>query len=1072
MGKYEDEYKLLNKRQKEAVEAVEGPVLVVAGPGTGKTQLLSMRVANIMKQTDTDAASILCLTFTNKAATNMRERLNQLVGPASRYVVVRTFHSFAAELMNNYPDYFWSGARLSVAPDAVQLEIIQGILASLPLDNPLASTFAGAFTALSDVQTGLKLAKEAGLTPDELREIINDNNGYIDKIESKLVDILSPPLNAKSLDSLSVKIDRLPEQKLPVGSLLLPMSRVIKEGLEHALKEDAGTAKTTNTGKWKKAWVQTVDGQKSMNDERKRNAWWLALAEIYEAYREQLHNRGYYDYSDMLIEVLQQLEQKPEMRADVQERFLYVLIDEFQDTNAAQLRLAHLVSDHYAANDRPNLMAVGDDDQSIFAFNGAELNNSLNFRRSYPDTKLIVLEDNYRSSQTVLDSAKTIIEQAEDRLVKREKDITKELVAQNAPKAKSHVGHISYPTRQHQQLAIAKRIKEEWGQGKGDRTIAVLARQHDSLKQLAGILLRDNLPVRYEQQSNVLKHEAVEVICLMATLAVDIAGGNKSSVNASLARLIRHPMWQISPKTLWKLAISNYSSPDWLDSLLSHDDKDLNNVGNWLVWLARSAESQPLTVSLEYALGLTEGEYLLSPFKDYYLKKQPLTSEYLETLSAVELLRNLAQEFAGQTEANLADFVRFVELNLSTNRVIADESWFMSSDKAVQLLTIHKAKGLEFDSVYVIDATEKMWQPRAGRKKSPANLQLQAYGENYDDYVRLLYVAASRAKSALTFTSFKFSDTGEEILPTPLLSAIPVESIEEPAQEPIDVLEGDIRWPRLKTNDEKALLSDRIEKLSLSPTSFIEFLDVAEAGPDSFFERQLLKLPRVRDAKGSYGTAIHAALETAQRLINTTGLEFGTVLDRFEAALTEEHLAPLEFERYCNLGEGLLKRLLQEKRLILEKGGLPEQMLRDVTVGKARVGGKIDRLDKREGSLLISDYKTGKPLTSFETKDKTKAVKAWRHKTQLLFYMLMAQNSSRYKGASQVEAQMLYVEADRLSDTSLVIKAEKDELVRLEALIQAVWAKVTGLQFPDTSKYPKDIEGIRQFEQDLIDGKL
>jgi len=101
----------------------------------------------------------------------------------------------------------------------------------------------------------------------------------------------------------------------------------------------------------------------------------------------------------MLIEVLEQLQKEPDMLADIQERFLYVLIDEFQDTNAAQLRLANLVANHYAANNRPNLMAVGDDDQSIFAFNGAELNNVLSFRRSYPDTQLIMLEDNYRSTR-------------------------------------------------------------------------------------------------------------------------------------------------------------------------------------------------------------------------------------------------------------------------------------------------------------------------------------------------------------------------------------------------------------------------------------------------------------------------------------------------------------------------------------------------------------------------------------------------------------------------------------------------------------------------------------------------
>src|SRR5690606_37648202 len=146
---------------------------------------------------------------------------------------------------------------------------------------------------------------------------------------------------------------------------------------------------------------------------------WLELADVYKAYRKQLHTRGYYDYSDMLVEVLDQLQKQPDLRADVQERYLYVQIDEFQDTNAAQLRLAHLVADHHAANNRPNLMAVGDDDQSIFAFNGAELSNILDFKRSYPDARLIVLKKNYRSSQLVLDTARAIIEQVDDRLVVR-----------------------------------------------------------------------------------------------------------------------------------------------------------------------------------------------------------------------------------------------------------------------------------------------------------------------------------------------------------------------------------------------------------------------------------------------------------------------------------------------------------------------------------------------------------------------------------------------------------------------------------------------------------------------------
>jgi DNA helicase II / ATP-dependent DNA helicase PcrA len=1066
---FQASYKKLNAAQKLAVDAIDGPVLVVAGPGTGKTQLLSLRVANILLKTDTDPANILCLTFTNKAATNMRERLYQLVGPTSRNVVVRTFHGFAADIMNEYPDNFWEGARLSVAPDAIQTEIIQEILSALPLSNPLASTFAGAFTALGDVKQALRLIKEAGLTPDELRAAINSNLEYIDRIEPKLVDLVSPTLSSKKLNDLLTKINKLPSQNSTLDSLILDLDKVIYESLAIAVNNDALTKKTTNTGRWKQRWVQTVSGQKGMHNERKRNEWWLEVSAVYEKYRHDLHRRGYYDYSDMMIEVLEQIQAQPDMKADLQERFPYVLIDEFQDTNAAQLRLAHLVSDHYSANNRPNLMAVGDDDQSIFAFNGAELNNMLGFQRSYPDTKLIVLTENYRSSQAVLDISGQIIEQAEDRLVKREASINKNLIAKKPPAKPSVLKQVSYPTRQHQQIGLAKQIKKLWDEGETD--IAVLARKHDSLEQLASILLSQDVPISYERKSNTLDQEAVKQACLIAELAVNVAEGDISKVNVGIAQLIRHPMWQISPKTLWKLATANYSKTDWLDSLLSHQDSELNKIGHWLVWLARISNSQPLPLVMEYILGLREGEYMVSPFRDYYLSLKQLSSEYMEAVSAISNLLGLTQEFADQ-KATLQDFVRFIELNRTTGSTIADESWFVSGEKAVKLLTVYKAKGLEFDHVFVVDAIESMWRPRSGGRTSPANLMLQAYGEKYDDYIRLLYVSVTRARQNFIATGYMADDKGAEILATPLLGMLPTEVIESPAENPIEVIESDIRWPRLDTNNEKILLSERLSNLSLSQSALIDFLNVAEAGPASFIERHLLHIPKARSESGSYGTAIHAALETAQRLVNTSKLDLGTILDRFEAALADEHLSPLDFERFKNRGEVLLNKLFAEPQLEFFKGGLAEQRISDVILSDAKINGKIDRIDIIDRSLIISDYKTGGSLTSFETKNQTKQIKAWRHRNQLLFYSLLVTKCGRFKNVDSVHAQMLYLESEKLSDQKLGFEPDTEALARLESLIESVWQRVLNLDFPSVDAYSKDINGILQFESDLLAGKI
>lgn len=1067
-------YKQLNAAQREAVDAIEGPVLVVAGPGTGKTQLLSLRVANILQKTDTDPGSILCLTFTNFAATNMRERLAALVGPAAHNVVVRTFHSFAAEIMNLYPDYFWNGAQLGIAPDAVQLETIQSILAELPLDNPLALKFAGAYTMVGDVQQALKLAKEAGLTPEKLTAMLAVNEVYLDIIEPDLVEALSPTLSIKKLPQLQAAIETLPDQMIDTSvTPLASLSTVLKESLAAAIASDEAAGKTTQTGRWKRRWLQTVNGQKGLYDERRRNAWWQAIAPVYASYRDHLHARGYYDYSDMIVEVITQLEQHPELLASVQERFLYTLIDEFQDTNAAQLRLSHLVASHAAHVGRPNLLAVGDDDQSIFAFNGAEINNMLSFRRTYAPVKVVALTDNYRSSQAILHNAATIIEQADDRLVKRETDLVKDLRAASDVKAGT-IQHLSYPTREHQLSGIAQEIQRRWRQN-NSQTLAVLARSHKSLRELSSLLVHLQIPIRYEQQNNVLDQAVVSQVCQLAEIVVAIGQGDKATLNHRLARLLQHPVWHVGPEALWRLATANYARSEWLDSLLKHPDEQLVAFGKWLLWLAEQAAQEPLPVLLDYLIGLRTGAHLTSPLREYFLTHMPIDNTYLEGLSGLQTLRDATSEFAAARAetTTLTDFVRFIHLHQSLDRPITDESWFISGERAVQLMTVHKAKGLEFDTVVVLDAVEDNWRPRHLGRKPPANLPLQPYGEQYDDYVRLLYVAATRAKQSLLISSYYSDEHGKTILPTPLVSELPLTKIEaSEAAPPLQVLEQSLSWPRLNSTDEQAMLRVKLTDYQLSATGLLDFLDVTRGGPQHFLERQLLRLPEVTTATMAYGTAIHKALQTAQQLINRDRFSLPPILQSYETALEKQQQPQAETARYATHGKQILTALLTDKNFDLQKGGQAEVPLTALIRETARIGGKLDHLDSDGKRLLITDYKTGKPLPSLMTKDQTKAVKAWRHRTQLLFYALLANRSGRFPTIQQIETRMLYVEAENPAHLSQQLIPVPETLERLEQLIMVVWQHIIDLNFPDTRHYTDDAGGITNFADDLLNGVI
>jgi DNA helicase-2/ATP-dependent DNA helicase PcrA len=1065
---FEKELLRLNKAQRLAVDAIDGPLLVVAGPGTGKTQLLAMRVANILHRTDTDASGILCLTFTNKASTNMRGRILELTNQAASDVVVKTFHSFASEVMNTYPDYFWSGAKLSLAPDALQLEIVQDILASLPLDNPLALKFMGTYTLTDDVLNGLKLAKEAGLTPQKLAAIISHNFAYLDEVEPIVVEALSDRLSYKKLADLQHKIDRLPGQ--PVDAILAPLvslSTVLKESLSEAVEKDAVLGTTLHSGKWKKRWVQTVGGTLGMHQERKRNEWWSALAEVYEQYRAALHQSGYYDYSDMLVEVISQIEARPEIRADLQERFMYVMIDEFQDTNAAQLRLAHLIADHHLSNGSPNLMAVGDDDQSIFKFNGAELSNMLMFRRTYPKTQTVVLVENYRSTQEILDTAQKIIDKAEDRLTKRDPSLHKKLIATSkVPKGKVRL--LEFPSREHQLSSVAKEIQRAFD---GKSSVAVIARGHESLRQLASRLHMLAVPVHYEQQRNVLDHPVVNQVIWISKAVEAMRAGDKAAVNIAIANVVQHPMWNISPKELWEIALKNYRQADWLSSLETSDNSSHKWIADWLRDLSRLSADSPLSLLLEYVLGLRELKTGVSPLRDYYTRNELDANGYLSGLSAIAYLRHMANEYSGTKQTTLQDFMNFVTIEKENNKIVTDQSAFVTGSTAVSLLTVHKAKGLEFDSVYVIDSIEKNWTPRVGGRKPPANLPLQPPGDEMDDYARLMFVATSRAKRFLTICYYTHDQAGNETLPSSLIASVCTPThMTSPDTDIIDVIEDSIRWPSLSSTDMKLALQSRLENYSLSVTHLLNFLDVSKGGPHYFNERNLLRLPEPKTATLAHGTAMHDALELAQKLVNQTGFDLAKVINQYIESIHRQHLPRRETERYVKAGELRLRELFESKLVTLEKGVIPEQKLRDVWVGEARLNGKIDLLSIDGKKLVVSDYKTGRPLSSFETKDATQQIRAWKQRTQLIYYALLIKHSPQYKKYRHlpVVGQMIYLDAETKHAMYKQYEPTDKEIDHLEILIQKVWRAIMSYSLPKVDAYSKDYRGIVKFQEDLL----
>lgn len=412
--KYQQIYQALNAEQQQVVNILFGPVLVNAGAGTGKTQLLSTRVANILRQTDTLPNHILCLTYTDAAATNMRDRLYQIIGPLSYRIAIHTFHSFSLEIMNRYPEYFFQGATFNLAEELVKKEILLGIFKSLPLSNPMKSFCSEiGFVYAKDVSEWIDNLKKEGLSPDLFRELLELNQKTLEHLQ-QIVDttpFLQNRISKKVLTNLetwffelqkALEADGQEYEKHPVFYRYNLVQHYLQT-LDLAIQEFLTEEKTQKLSKWKEQHLQNGKLKDLENLDKLK-----ILADIYEKYQQEMERKCLIDFSDMLLEVIKCFRQEANQNLlkHIQECNEFILVDEFQDTSGVQLILLNLLVGN---NPEPNLLVVGDTNQTIYKFQGASSDNMKNFKVRYPTAKEICLNKNYRSRQEILDFAHTII---------------------------------------------------------------------------------------------------------------------------------------------------------------------------------------------------------------------------------------------------------------------------------------------------------------------------------------------------------------------------------------------------------------------------------------------------------------------------------------------------------------------------------------------------------------------------------------------------------------------------------------------------------------------------------------
>ena len=1066
---FDTRYKNLNAEQRLAVDTIDGPVLVIAGPGSGKTELLSLRAANILKKTDAVPSSILCLTFTDNAATNMRKRLVDVVGKEAYKIAIHTFHSFGTEIMAQYPEYFDGGSSLSAADEVVKLEILEEIFGGMKYDNPLVKERWGeGYLHLREAGKRIADLKKGGLDPEEYRKVVEQNQKFLEAVKGKVAEIFSERISKKGLEKIAelVGIFRNTEK--------CSLGEVLAEGLEEALQ----SGDTKPVTEWKRRYAgDKNDKKENILKDYKNLPKQVALTEIYAEYQKKLRERGHFDYEDMILDAVSAMEKFPALKYTLQERYQYVMVDEFQDTNGVQMRLVSNLLDAEAHEGRPNILAVGDDDQAIYKFQGANLENILNFHKRYRDPKIIVLTKNYRSSQEILGLVKTTIDQGKSRLVMKLPELTKELVAANQEAVNGEIVEKAFLTSVHELDWVGNKIKELVGAGHAPQEICVITRLHEDLMEAATIFDLLKIPVAYERKKNVLKEEHVAELIEILKFVDMVVGKDMPDADYLLPKILSFPFWGIDRIEVWKVSVDAYEKRKmWLSVMQESKNESIKNLANFLIKLG--VESKRLTVEQLIDMIIAE-----SPYKEFYFSKESLKktpNAYVDFLTSLEAFIRAVRKHRGSVALNVKDLLNFVSLSEKHHLPVEFKDFYNDREKAVNLITAHGAKGLEFQTVFVIGLQDETWMKKRGHDNLalPTNLPLMPEKDDEDDKLRLFYVSLSRAKKNIYLSYHERDEKGNELVKLRFLEGENKETEKTNEDEVKKLLELKISMP---THDERRpeedeLLKARLKDYRLSVTQMNNFLDIVYAGPETFLENNLLRFPQMQTVSSAFGTAMHDAVNGLYKefKIKAKLPNVETMLQAFQESLLHRRLNKKDYERELDKGKDYLRKFYELRKESFSMNDDSEFNFRrqDVMLGNVPITGKIDKMKRDEANheITVCDFKTGKALRDWESGDERTRVKAYKYKNQLVFYKLLVEGSRTFGERYKVKKGVLEFLEPEFGALELAITDE--DAADVIKLAQIVHEHVVALDFPDTSAYEKDFIGMMKFVEDLKGGRV
>lgn len=917
------EYKKLNKAQREAVEAIDGPVMVVAGPGTGKTKILTYRIANILAKTDTAPESILALTYTTAGVISMREKLLEIIGDRAYRVNIFTFHAFCEHIIKEFSFYFEKLEGFRVIGDLDRVEIIESIIKKNKFEHLVS--FHDEFSFLNKITDGILAIKKEGLSPEEFTK------------------------------------------KLPLWKKDL----LANEDIYY--KKDYG--------EYKKGAIKPAEEEKINKKIEKAKE----LAEIFSLYQGELKKRGLYDFSDMILYVKEELTKNKDFKADVQEKYQYILVDEHQDTNEGQNTLIELLTDAPHLNGKPNIFTVGDEKQSIYRFQGASAETFSRFQKLYKDIHSVTLSENYRSTQDILDGAHSLVIKIKD-LEKSTK------LHANIEEKNQKINVRKFSNYKYELLYLAEDIKEKIKKGVSPSEIAVLYRANKNVSDIKTIFDYHKIPYTIFSKDKVLDDPNIANLI-------------------NILRVINNPN---DDHHLGKIFFANFLKLDAYDSVRILDEyKSL-----------RKEERKHLFAIMENRKILKEiGVKNLDDFLKISkiikeLKVEANNQNFLDFfkifLEKIGYLRYMIGSPQGQTQLvkldkfideikrqnetkknyGLTDFIYFVDSYIKYNLDI--KSTDPEIIEGVSLMTAHGSKGREFEHVYIINATRKSWESRNGGNS--ISLPIYQYDGDINDERRLFYVATTRAKNSLNISFAKTDNDGREHEGSEFVKEIDVafkkeENMDDFEKKNIDKLVSFMNFEKRSASlFDKKYLQQLFFKRGLNVSALNNYLDC----PKKYLYKNLIRIPDIYSPSLKFGSIIDFALnhffEKSKK--ENKILPKKVLLEEFNKGLYKFNLPEKDEDKFKKKGEKAFSEYYDEY-----SGGWTHKVdtqfhiERDFMLDSKeilKISGTLDKIEYLEdfssSVINVVDHKTGKPFS-----EKTKEQKT-AYERQLIFYKLLLTN--------------------------------------------------------------------------------